>query len=38
MWISVFVHVTTDSIDTVSKFFVVEVANSSGWAKAYGYF
>lgn len=38
MWITVFIHITTDSIEPVSTFLVVLVANSSGWANAYAYF
>ncbi len=38
MWICVFIHVATDSIEPVTTFLVVVVANSSGWANAYGFF
>lgn len=38
LWVNVLFQIVMKSVEPLSSFFIVIVANSSGWANAYGYF
>ncbi len=38
LWVNVLFQIVLNSLEPLSSFLIVIVANSSGWANAYGYF